>query len=186
MLRVRFFCWLFLIVLSGNLYSSDLKIGIIDMERVTKESEVLQDISNKINAKQSELGELIRANNELYKEKEDWEKQRTLMKESDYEAKMNDFDRIINENQQHVQDINYMNQMAHNKFMEAFDGFIKDAARDLREDAGVHLIFPTNYALAHDDSLDVTKDFQKHFYGILESNNVNFDQYYKDISNVSE
>lgn len=173
---------IFFIFCSINSYADCVKIGIVDMEKVAEESSALKDISDQINIKQAELNGYIQDNDKLYKEKEDLNKTREIMDEDQYNSKIQDLEEQINRNQQNVQNINFMNQMAHSKFMEDFGNFITQASQNVMDNLGLQVIIPKSYTFSYNSNLDVTEYFRNEIDMLLKNNNINFIDYYKQLN----
>lgn len=187
MLKNKFFCTLFLffVLLSSSFYGESLKIGIVDIDKITRESQELQKISDQISEKQNDFSELAKKNDEFYKQKEEIEGSREFMDGDVYIAKNDDIDGKIRENQQYMHKMDLINRIAHNMFIEDFNKFLKEAADSVREDLNIHIINVSSTYLSYDSSLDITSEFQTVLNKILQKNNIDFVKYY-DQANVAQ
>ncbi len=142
-MRKLVFCLVFLLVAGSlsNLYASELKIGVIDLQAVVRKSEAGQEALKKLQEKFNVLKEKLQAQEQkLRKFKQDLEKKAPLLSEEARREKEREYQKMLREYQAAREDAQFEMKQEEEKALKPIMKDLEQVVKNLAEKEGYDLI----------------------------------------------
>lgn len=157
--------YLTILALSGALISVDARasgIGILDVERIMKESIAMRDFQSKIEKKEDEYRkEVEKKQTELDAEQKRIEGKRSILSKEAFDKEVAGFDKKLDSLKTFVDRKQSSLKKASIDAMSKLNDNVRDIFADIAKDRGLDVIVPASQAVYYKDELDVTDDVLK-------------------------
>ena len=137
-------------------------IGILDVEKIVKESVAMRDIQNKITKKQDEYQkEVTKKQDELESEQKRIEGKRNVLSKEAFEKETKSFEKKIDDLKTFVDKKQNSLKKASMDSMGKINDKIKDIIADLAKEKDFEVIVPSSQTLYYKDALDISDEVLK-------------------------
>ncbi|MBU6140649.1 MAG: OmpH family outer membrane protein [Proteobacteria bacterium] len=137
-------------------------IGIIDVEKIIKESSAMRDIQSKVEKKQDEYQkEVAKKQTDLESEQKRIEGKRSVLSKDAFEKETVSFEKKLDDLKTFVDKKQNSLKKASMEAMSKVNEKIKDIISDLAKEKDLDVIVPASQTLYYKDELDVTEDVLK-------------------------
>ncbi len=146
----------------ANASSQAAEVGILDVEKIVKESTAMRDIQKKISAKQDEYQkEVDKKQKELEKEQKAIESKKSALSQEAFDAKTKDFQKKIDDLKTYVDKKQNILKKASIDGMGKVNDEIKEIIADLVKEKGYTVVVPASQTLYYQDDLDISDEVLK-------------------------
>ncbi len=136
--------------------------GIIDVEKIIKESSAMRDIQSKIEKKQDEYQkEVAKKQSDLESEQKRIEGKRSVLSKDAFEKETASFEKKLDDLKTFVDKRQNSLKKASMEGMSKVNDKIKDIISDLAKEKDLDVIIPASQTLYYKDELDVTDEVLK-------------------------
>jgi outer membrane protein len=153
------------LALSGALLSFDASasgIGILDVERIMKESVAMRDFQSKIEKKEDEYRkEVEKKQSELDAEQKRIEGKRSILSKEAFDKEVSGFDKKLDSLKTFVDRKQSSLKKASIDAMSKLNDNVRDIFSDIAKDRELDIIMPASQAVYYEDKMDVTDDVLK-------------------------
>lgn len=144
----------------GNAVASE--IGVLDVEKIVKESAAMRDIQNKISKKQDEYQkEVTKKQNELEADQKRIEGKKNVLSKDAMEKETNAFEKKIDDLKSFVDKKQNSLKKASLDSMGKINDKIKEIISDISKEKNLDAIVPSSQTLYYKDELDVSDEVLK-------------------------
>ena len=156
----------FLAILAASLLfvnnASASEIGVLDVEKIVKESSAMRDIQNKISKKQDEYQkEVTKKQNELEADQKRIENKKNVLSKEALEKETKTFEKKIDDLKSFVDKKQNSLKKASLDSMGKVNDKIKEIIADISKEKGLDAIIPASQALYYKDELDISDEVLK-------------------------
>ncbi len=153
------------LALFGALFSANANasgIGILDVERIMKESVAMRDFQSKIEKKEDEYRkEVEKKQSELDSEQKKIEAKRSILSKEAFDKEVAGFDKKLDSLKTFVDRKQSSLKKASIDAMSKLNDNVRDIFSDIAKDRGLDIIIPSSQAVYYEDKMDVTDDVLK-------------------------
>jgi outer membrane protein len=144
----------------GNAAASE--IGVLDVEKIVKESSAMRDIQNKISKKQDEYQkEVTKKQNELEADQKRIEGKKNVLSKDALEKETKSFEKKIDDLKTFVDKKQNSLKKASLDSMGKVNDKIKEIIADISKEKSLDAIIPASQTLYYKDELDVSDEVLK-------------------------
>lgn len=144
----------------GNAAASE--VGVLDVEKIVKESSAMRDIQNKISKKQDEYQkEVTKKQNELEADQKRIENKKNVLSKDAMEKETKNFEKKIDDLKTFVDKKQNSLKKASLDSMGKVNDKIKEIIADISKEKGLDAIIPASQTLYYKDELDVSDEVLK-------------------------
>ncbi len=137
-------------------------IGILDVEKIVKESSAMRDIQNKVSKKQDVYQkEVTKKQDELEAEQKRIESKRSVLSKEAFEKETKTFEKKVDDLKDFVEKKQNSLKKASMEAMSKVNDKIKDIISDLAKEKEFDIIVPSSQALYYKDNLDISTEVLK-------------------------
>jgi len=137
--------------------ASDL--GVLDLERIIKDSKAMRDIQSKVNKKQDDYQkEITKKQNDLESEQKVIEGKKNVLSKEGFEKEVQKFEKKVDDLKTYVDRKQNSLKKASIESMSKVNEIIKEIVDDIAKDRGFKVIVPASQTVYFNDSLDVTDE----------------------------
>lgn len=138
------------------------EVGIIDVEKIVKESKAMKYLQSKVSKKQEEYQkEVTKTQSKLESEQKNLEGKRSVLSKEAFEKEVKKFEEKVNDLKDFVDKRQNSLKAASLEGMNKVNDEIKDIISDLAKERNFDVIIPAAQALFYNDSLDVSDEVLK-------------------------
>ena len=144
----------------GNAVASE--VGVLDVEKIVKESSAMRDIQNKISKKQDEYQkEVTKKQNELEADQKRIESKKNVLSKDALEKETKTFEKKIDDLKNFVEKKQNSLKKASLDSMGKVNDKIKEIIADISKEKNLDAIIPASQTLYYKDELDVSDEVLK-------------------------
>ncbi|MBM3580002.1 MAG: OmpH family outer membrane protein [Alphaproteobacteria bacterium] len=133
--------------------------GIIDVEKIIKESSAMRDIQAKIGKKQDDYQkEVSKKQDELEVEQKRIEAKKSVLSQEAFEAETMKFEKKFDDIKTFIDKKQNSLKKASLEAMSKVNDKIKDIITDISKEKELDIIMPASQTLYYDDKLDITEE----------------------------
>jgi outer membrane protein len=137
-------------------------VGILDVEKIVKESSAMRDIQNKITKRQDEYQkEVTKKQDELEAEQKRIEGKKNVLSKEAFEKETKGFEKKIDDLKTFVDKKQNSLKKASMDSMSKVNDKIKDIIADIAKEQDFDIIVPASQTLFYKDALDVSSEVLK-------------------------
>ncbi len=145
---------------SANVKAAE--IGVLDVEKIVKESVAMRDIQKKISSKQDEYQkEVDKKQKELEKEQKAIESKKSALSQEAFDVKTKDFQKKIDDLKTFVDRKQNVLKKASIDGMSKVNDEIKEIIAEIVKEKGFAVVIPTSQTLYYQDDLDISEEVLK-------------------------
>ncbi len=138
------------------------EIGILDVEKIVKESSVMKDIQGKVSKKQDEYQkEVNKKQTALEAEQKKIEGKKNVLSKEAFEKESQAFEKKVNELKEFVDKKQNSLKKASLDSMSKVNDKIKDIIAEISKEKELDVIIPAAQALYYKDNLDISEEVLK-------------------------
>ena len=138
------------------------EIGILDVEKIVKDSSAMRDVQSKISKKQDEYQkEVTKKQNELEADQKRIESKKTVLSQEALEKETKAFEKKIDDLKTFVDKKQNSLKKASLDAMSKVNDKIKDIIADIAKEKELEVIIPASQTLYFKDNLDVSDEVLK-------------------------
>lgn len=142
--------------------ASAVGIGILDVEKIVKESSAMRDIQKKISNKQDEYQkEVTKKQDELESEQKRIESKKNVLSKEAFEKETKAFEKKIDDLKTFVDKKQNSLKKASMDSMGKVNDKIKDIIADIAKEKDFEVIIPSSQTLYYKDALDISDEVLK-------------------------
>lgn len=142
--------------------ASAIGIGVLDVEKIVKESSAMRDIQKKISNKQDEYQkEVTKKQDELESEQKRIEGKRNVLSKEAFEKETKSFEKKIDDLKTFVDKKQNSLKKASMDSMGKVNDKIKDIIADISKEKDFEVIVPSSQTLYYKDALDISDEVLK-------------------------
>jgi len=136
--------------------------GVLDVEKIVKESSAMRDIQKKVSSKQDEYQkEVTKKQNDLESEQKKIEGKRNVLSKEAFEKETKAFEKKIDDLKTFVDKKQNSLKKASMDSMSKINDKIKDIIADIAKEKEFDVIIPASQTLYYKDTLDVSEEVLK-------------------------
>lgn len=137
-------------------------VGILDVEKIVKESNAMRDIQNKVSKKQDEYQkDVTKKQNELEAEQKKIEAKKNVLSKEAFEKEAAAFEKKVDDLKNFVDKKQNSLKKASLDSMSKINDYIKDIISDLSKERDFDIIIPASQTLYYKDQLDISDEVLK-------------------------
>ncbi len=137
-------------------------VGILDVEKIIKESAVMRDIQSKVSKKQDEYQkEVTKKQDVLESDQKKLEAKRNILSKDAFEKETKAFEKKIDELKTFVDKKQNSLKKASMDSMGKINDKIKDLIADISKEQDLDIIIPASQTLFYKDQLDISAEVLK-------------------------
>lgn len=137
-------------------------VGILDVEKIVKESSAMRDIQNKVSKKQDEYQkEVTKKQDELESEQKRIEGKKNVLSKEAFEKETKGFEKKIDDLKTFVDKKQNSLKKASMESMSKVNDKIKDIIADISKERELDVIVPASQTLYYKDELDISSEVLK-------------------------
>lgn len=149
-------------IFTFNASANEAKIGILDVEKIVKESAAMRDIQKKVSKKQDQYQkEVTKKQKALEKEQKRIESKSSVLSQKALEKETKAFEKKVVALKTFVDKKQNSLKKASMGGMNTVNEKIKDIIADIAEERGLEAIIPTSQVLYYKDELDISEEVLK-------------------------
>jgi Skp family chaperone for outer membrane proteins len=135
------------------------EIGILDVEKIIKESLAMRDIQNKVSKKQDEYQkEVTKKQNALEAEQKKIESKKNILSQKAFEEESRQFEKKVEDLKVFVDKKQNTLKKASMDSMSKVNDKIKDIIADISKEKELEVIIPASQALYYKEDLDISAE----------------------------
>lgn len=139
--------------------TSSAVIGVVDMQKIMRELDVVKDINAQVKALEDKANaELMAEENKLKDERKQIERQKTLVTPDAYSKKQSDFNRKAAEFRVKVQEINRQLQISRVNALDKIRAQMLPIIREVMDKNGAALVLDVSEILFVEKPLEITEE----------------------------
>ena len=166
--------FLFCIFINVLIAHAEVKIGIVDANKVAEESVAFKNAIDKINAKAEELDKnTMKIQKAFSKKYETLNKQKNVLSDSEYNKKNDDLSKEVEKENKIFYKQRVELDKAYNKANEALTKKIRKIIQKIAQEESITIVFDKNLTVYSDASIDITKKVGSEINKQLKSIDVN-------------
>ena len=155
----KYFVTCLLVFSLASLNANAAGTGILDVEKIIKESSAMRDIQAKIGKKQEKYQqEVAKKQKELESEQKRIEGKRSVLSKNAFEKETAAFEKRLDKLKTFVDKKQNSLKKASMEAMSKVNDKIKDIINDIAEEKDLDVIIPASQTLYYKDGLDVTEE----------------------------
>lgn len=142
--------------------SNASSIGILDLEKIIKDSKAMRDIQNKVNKKQDEYQkEVSKKQTDLESEQKTIEGKKSVLSKDGFEKEVQKFEKKVDDLKTFVDRKQNSLKKASMESMSKVNENIKEIIGEIAKDKNFDVIIPASQTVYYADSLDITEEVLK-------------------------
>ena len=142
--------------------SNASSIGILDLEKIIKDSKAMRDIQNKVNKKQDEYQkEVSKKQTDLENEQKTIEGKKSVLSKDGFEKEVQKFEKKVDDLKTFVDRKQNSLKKASMESMSKVNENIKEIIGEIAKDKNFDVIIPASQTVYYADSLDITEEVLK-------------------------
>ncbi len=137
-------------------------VGILDVEKIVKESSAMRDIQNKVSKRQDEYQkEVTKQQSKLESEQKRIEGKKTILSKDAFDKEVVGFEKKVDELKTFVDKKQNSLKKASMEAMSKVNDKIKDIIADIANEKGLDVIVPAGQTLYYKDDFDISDEVLK-------------------------
>lgn len=142
-----------------NASAADGKIGILDVEKIVKQSKAMRNIQKQVSKKQDQYQKQVTKKQEaLEKEQKKIESKKSVLSQEALEKEVKQFEKKVKDLKEFVDKRQNKLKKASLDGMNKVNEKIKDIIADIAEERGLSIIIPSAQVLYYQDGLDISDE----------------------------
>lgn len=142
--------------------SNASSIGILDLEKIIKDSKAMRDIQNKVNKKQDEYQkEVSKKQTDLENEQKTIEGKKSVLSKDGFEKEVQKFEKKVDDLKTFVDRKQNSLKKASMESMSKVNENIKEIIGEIAKDKNFDVIIPASQTVYYGDALDITEEVLK-------------------------
>lgn len=142
--------------------SNASSIGILDLEKIIKDSKAMRDIQNKVNKKQDEYQkEVSKKQTDLENEQKTIEAKKSVLSKEGFEKEVQKFEKKVDDLKTFVDRKQNSLKKASMESMSKVNENIKEIIGEIAKDKSFDVIIPASQTVYYADALDITEEVLK-------------------------
>ena len=164
----------FVFFIFTSIVHAEVKISIIDVDKVREESIAFKNAMKEINSKAEELDKnVMRIQKELSKKNNTLEKQKNVLPASEYNKKNDIFNKEVEKENKNLYQQRVSLEKAYGEANEALNKKIREVIQKIAREKNITIVFDKNLTVYSYTSIDVTKEVVSEINNQLKSIDIN-------------